>query len=101
MKYIKTFENLSEYPNVGDYVICEEGNLNLKDFIENNIGQIYKKYAGRRAKYLVKYENAPDLSGFSELDGFRVRVMYSDEFIYLSSDRAELESILSANKYNL
>ena len=100
---IKRFENISEGPKVGDYVICEEGNLNFKDFIESNIGVIYKEDTFRNNKYYVKYKNIPInvKKGFIRIDNANVRVMYLDEILHFSSNKEELESILVSKKYNL
>ena len=106
MKYIKQFENISKDPKVGDYVICEEGNPELKEFIENNIGQICRiyteKYNPIYPKYYIKYDNIPDdLKGFSILNGIKVRIIFSHNILFYSNSIEELELKISANKYNL
>lgn len=103
MKYLRKFEDLKEEPVVGDYVIIESNdiiNLNLKHFIENNIGQITKFFKFDET-VLIKYTNVPkDLriwfSSNAQIITFKL------EYIkYFSNNKEELEVILTANKYNL
>ena len=46
MKHIKTFENIQENPQIGDYVSCEDLDVDLfeyvHNFLSNNIGKIVK-----------------------------------------------------------
>jgi len=58
MKYIKSYENLSEL-NIGDYVIANNVygfKKDLREFLENNVGKI-KDY--NDSYYDIIYKNVP------------------------------------------
>lgn len=122
MKHLKTFEITvttrlvdkieddmsTDTPQKGDYVICQERmlkNSTINDFLQNNIGQIAiilnneKEY-----KYKVRYKNVPEelhyyfATGVDEF--FRVQ-MRRDEILYFSANRADMQLILKAKKYNI
>ena len=106
MKYIKQFENgygLRE----GDYVICdeEEDISPAYNFIKNNIGIFLRIIVNSNNEeyYAVQYSNVPkELKMYFEYHNmYNVRPMFEHEIRYWSNNREELESILSANKYNL
>jgi len=109
MKYIETYENMSE-PEIGDWVICKDVNTfnednDIIDFIDNNVGQIIKI---TKIVYLIKYginfnkvEFEPESFGFPSDDGLGVRRFQRSEIKHWSKDKENLEAILAANKYNL
>ena len=119
MRYIKHFEKLPKdnyvydpppgYPEDGDYVLMDGSDFItvLKDFIDNNIGQIsrYEDAKYNDYKYiLVKYKNIPIelinyFTGTYGDSGFK----YSDinNILFISKSKEELELKLAANKYNL
>jgi hypothetical protein len=107
MKYIKTYEAKDnqtlkpvEDSEIGDYVICSDGNLNIQYFIENNIGQV----AGKENNYLyVKYEDIPIdiLNSYPRAFTNSKRTMYLEEIKYCSSSKNILQQIINQNKYNL
>lgn len=104
----KIFENNKE-PKIGDYVVCYDGDSELKDFMFNNIGQIVKinkKGYGHKnnlGHYLVKYKNYPkELENeftWDDIDGGRPMRKY--EILHFSKNKKELEMFIQMNKYNL
>jgi hypothetical protein len=94
MKYIKKYEN--DRIDDGDYIIVDPKNeiyMNWKEFVKNNVGKIISSYyVDRHLIYIVDFD-----SGIG--DGHR---RYSSrEIIAHSKNKNELETILSANKYNI
>ena len=104
------------YPQIGDYVICKEKNLDnipkLKLFIENNIGQIVK-ISDSGTKRLFLY-NIPSnlLKYFDYLDNDfdlneekNCRIMYLNEIVFFSHSKQktlkELEIIITTKNFNL
>jgi len=61
MKYIKTYENTTFTPQIGEFAICEEYTAikELKEFLLNNIGEIIYRDEYLEALY-VKYHNIPE-----------------------------------------
>ena len=118
MKHLKTFENINE-PQVGDYVICYEDTIdyNLKSFISNNIGTIYKinkiyvnKNKNLECPYIIEYENEKipnNISiSFSIFDDSNIakrnkRNMREEEIIFFSKYKKDVEAYMQANKYNI
>lgn len=113
MKYIKAYENWSvdqdivtmyninqREPEVGDYVICEDGGF-IWEFTSTNIGQIISFDPERTGEeYLVKYENIPsDIIKYLR-DGTR-RMSRTHEIIYWSKSKKDLEMIIATKKYNV
>jgi hypothetical protein len=127
MKHLQKYENFltdlfkkkSDEPRVGDYVLCERDNSNnhmgtaklCSDFIENNIGLIINhlksKISDSEEVFRVKYENVPEkLKGgwffhSKELINCYYYITKKHEIKHWSKNREDLETILSANKYNL
>jgi len=59
--YIKKFENLTDEPKIGDYVICKiKDYLGLRDFMNDNIGKIIKIKYSNKMNYGIQYENIPN-----------------------------------------
>ena len=108
----KIFEEINDgKPQVGDYVICEEENFNknpVKKYVNENIGKIIKIHSPNSILwFLIEYDIDFITCGF-DIDKFQLeedpigcRNMNRDEIKYWSKDKEELESILSAKKYNL
>lgn len=103
MKYIKKYE-IRKYnrPRVLDYVICKEGTHlitpdYIKNFINNNIGQIVGFDKTADNQYIVKYENPPKGDEFID----DCRWFNRDEIIYYSPNKEELKLKLATKKYNL
>jgi len=108
MKHLKTYESDETEPQVGDYVICYEPSINLKAFIENNIGQIDKiniELLGHiNSKiYYVKYDNMPE-ELLIKHKGMLVdnnRAVFKEEILHISKYKEDLEPYISSKKYNL
>ena len=121
MKYLRTYENLQEEPQVGDYVICEEISrrpglsktwaIEFNNFLKSNIGQVVEDNYGdgtSSLKYVVCWEEIPQiLSGDFFNDYFNnilinnCRRFLPDEIKYCAKTKKELVHIIDANKYNL
>jgi hypothetical protein len=131
MRYLRTYEEKNNKPKVGDYVICDEGihiDIHLDnlydEFIKNNIGKCVNivlndiDLGGNSDDndeylYIINYDNIPKEieryfcfdkhTGYADEDckftGFRS--MLSNEIIYFSNNKDEMEVKISANKYNL
>jgi len=103
MKHLKTYESLSDKPEIGDYVICEDeeiiSNNTFRPFIKNNIGQIIE-IDEKPPEYNIKYENIPThlLNDYFYDDA---RYFYRKEIKYFSDNKEDLEILMNANKYNL
>ena len=106
MKYIKTYEDLNDEPNLGDYVITtviiSDVDPKLKFFLENNVGKIIQDQGKGHQQYLVKYG-----SFYHGLGDYTIREWWFDktEILYCSSDEEEVISILpyihDVNKFNI
>jgi hypothetical protein len=117
MKYIKKFEEIDQdkkdEPQIGDYVICNDkytdDKADVNIFIRTNIGQIIpmnnedEKIENDHFDYLVKYENIPHIfvDHFFDFCNKSARPMKREEIIYYSPNKADLEIIITQNKYNL
>jgi hypothetical protein len=103
MKYLKTFEENENEPQVGDYVICTEHaypNDELNNFLCTHIGIIsainFDTYAWSPIRYEVEFEElVPNFYAKN------VRKFLKNEIVHWSKNKAELELILTVNKYNL
>lgn len=113
MKYIKTYEDLNDEPQIGDYVVCseegkedilpEDNSYGVYEFTSNNVGQ-YVKYRGsvQHFKYLIKYEDLPEELRWSFYDDEEnCRRMAKKEILFWSKDKEACEAYLAAKKYNL
>lgn len=64
MKYLKTYENLTIEPKVGDYALMRVNLLLYKDkdevndFVNNTIGQIIEIHKDEEIR--IRYDNVPD-----------------------------------------
>jgi hypothetical protein len=101
MKYIKQYENNTK-PQIGDYVIVKDSmaDISLAIFFSENIGRIVNNEYQELYPFLVQFENIPyDFK--IEFHGGGTRQFDEDEIIEFSSNKKDLELILTANKYNL
>ena len=126
MKHLKTYESIKDNidPQVGDYVICNEDRDNIgnsqtdedfkivADIVKNNIGQCIEIFQGI---YYIKYDdnildNIDNIKKFKPYfdhthienkTGENIRRMNREEIISFSPNKETLETIMSANKYNL
>ena len=111
MKYIKTYEYRTKQPKIGDYVLVtdfEIDELEVKNFIETNIGQIIEIDKSAEVPYCVVFEKVPieykirPYFGFDCKDKIKnCRWFKRDEILNFSSNKEDLEVILAAKKYNL
>lgn len=110
MKYIKSYENIQEEPQVGDYIIMHTITIepNAFKFINNNIGQILTIEPGlsQNKKLLsIAYDNVPaEITEWFNWDSFIMKYVkrFSDRFIVaFSKNKEDLEHIIDAKKYNL
>ena len=103
MKYIKKFESLDE-PKIGDYVACEEelGINELCDFINNTVGKIFK-IENSYYNYAVKFDNIPqNLNEFFTDFGYKdCRGFNSNEILFWSENKEDVEEYLMTKKYNI
>ena len=110
MKHLKQFEFLNQNePQIGDYVLCHEEDVedddDLTNFIDNNIGKIIGIDNTNTVPFDVEYENVPDniryhFTFYTSND----RLMTRKEIIYFSPNKPnkeELEAIKQANKFNI
>lgn len=109
MKHLKSFENNTQIdPEIGDYVICyEEIDSRIDDdglahFLSNNIGKIVRINSLPSIRYSVEYENIPTKldTWFHDIK-LNCREMRESEIIHWTKNKKELETIITANKYNL
>lgn len=121
MKYIKTYEQLDEEPQIGDYVIMTSYEW-LNEFLHNNIGQIvfigtqnqndninviYPSNIITDDSYfrkITKYEH--DIyDKFSSIarnnKKVSLRIFERNEILYFSKNKEDLEAKIAAKKYNL
>jgi hypothetical protein len=106
MKYIKKFEYRTKQPKVGDYVLVTDIYVTIRNFIENNIGQIIEIDKTIELSYCVIFENIPkeyDLYfgvGCKD-DVDNCRWFARREILNFSSNKEDIEYLLVAKKYNL
>ena len=101
MKYIKYYEevyNDENEPHVYDYVIMISSVDTVKNFIENNIGQIIEI---DRENYdvTVKYFNIP--SHLKEYFVNNSRIFGLRKIKHWSKNKEDLIPFIQSNKYNL
>ena len=105
MKYLKYFENIIE-PKLNDYVSCEEdhreSNINLKNYIANNIGKIFR-YNTKTLQYLIEFDYVPDnLKGrFTKRGGKYLRWLAIDNIKEFDDSIEKLKLKIQRNKYNI
>lgn len=101
MKYIKYYEaidNEEEEPKLYDYVIMRSTVDPVKQFIENNVGQIFE-IDKENDDVLIKYFNIPDNLKEYFIRGTRP---FGYKLIkHWSKSKRELEAFISQNKFNL
>lgn len=94
MKYIKKYEN--NRIDDGEYVIVDhkkEIYMNWRNFVKNNVGKIVSHYyVDKHLIYIIDFD-------CNIGDGYRR--YNSNDIIAHSKNKNELETILSANKYNI
>lgn len=104
MKYIKTYENIINKPNVGNYVMMKTSHPELVDFIANNIGKVININFTYDYEITVKYTNIPlELKKhFSLYKGdYCTRIFPISYVINFAKTKKELQQKLVTIKYNL
>ena len=100
MRYIKTYEQNINKPQVGDWVILEFSKIHKRlleqhiDFMNSHVGQITTITYRPIAYKIDFYENIP---GFQQTMWWTA----SGNIKMFSDDKEELEAILAADKYNI
>lgn len=107
----KIFESLNRAPKEGDYVLINYEQYDnyahrpWYEFYKSNIGQIVN-FSFDSNSYKIKFKitelpkNFPK-GYFNIEDGYYTENYYLRNLKYWSEDKHDLETILSANKYNL
>lgn len=109
MKYLKTFENTIEYPNVGDYVLIKSRISNIakdeklkkiSNFIDTTIGTVSKI---NDDFVMVYYEYIPnDISTyFLNKHGYHTRLFDLSRIVEFDSDIEMLKFKIKSKKYNI
>jgi len=121
MRYLKTYESIIDGPQIGDYVICDEGydewsmtpyGKKLANFINNNIGNVVKIRKGtkfnQKNKYTIQYQNIPieleqafNTWGNKNIKDYKIRYFSIKEIKYYSKNKEDCEAYLASKKYNL
>lgn len=102
MKYLKTYENLNNMPEIeiGDYVVCVDHNDDddLVKFLSENVGRVEiikpnKEWLG------INFDNIPK----KLIDDYTDPPWDFDmsEIVFISKNREDCELYLSVKKYNL
>jgi len=107
MRHLKLYEELNiDQPERGDYVIavCTENVSNKKmlEFVNNTIGKLMlSEYDSLidTFEYTVKYDEIPEELSEYYFSISGTKCFY--ELKYWSKNKKDLETIISANKYNL
>ena len=96
MKYIKTFENLRNVPQVGDYIVVKLNN-NPKP-----IARTLETYIGKITKVLYN-DTILHIYDRSYLTNFGIIEWWvnGDEILDWSENKEDLEHYIIANKFNL
>jgi len=104
MKYLKTYEQNSNKPKIGDYVLMktDSKNIDYRNFLKSNAGKI--EYIMGNVVYVL-YKNIPiKLLKFFNFNTFSQEYYHTfneNKILVFSDNPDDLELKLSANKYNL
>jgi len=92
MKHLKTFENISKGPQVGDYVVCETDQEKVyAQFVRSNVGLITRIIFLSSYPYEIEYSHT----------FLGTQFFYRNEIVFWSKNKKDCEMFLDANKYNL
>ena len=105
MKYIKTFEDLQEIPQVGDYVLCKDYiTRDIESRISSKIGVIIN-YDSEYIRYTIKYEPKKTPSEHRKKLGINTHYMRRGVDLYSivmwSKNKDDIEAKITAKKYNI
>lgn len=111
MKYLKTYENLTIEPKVGDYVLMRV-NLELykdkdevNDFVNNTIGQIIEIHKDEEIR--IRYDNVPDnikdwfLNERHKGEKTYSRILSKKNIVAIGETPEDVKFNKVINKYNL
>ena len=107
MKYIKTFENIENLPEIDDWVIMKTLSSHniVKNFINNTIGEVVNldKTNIQNIDITVMYYDIPeDFKKLMNVDSdVYVREFRSNQIVEFAKTKEELELKLQSNKYNI
>lgn len=104
MRYIKTYEDLTDTPQVGDYVIVDSSKMkDLHEFFDSEIGKIdsinQKESECKGWPYYVTFEKRIPSSSFGESDD--MMAFKQQEFLAWSPNKEDLKIYMDTKKYNL
>jgi len=103
----KLYEKLNDgVPEVGDYVICGGkfliGSHKLfRNAVINNIGKIINYDSTYKYTINYNYKFGGNINYYTNLEGDNNYYTNSEDILYWSKDKKELEQILQANKFNI
>ena len=107
MKYIKYYEHsIKDELQINNFVSCREDSnetdINLKNYIKDNIGKIFK-YNPRADQYLIEFNYAPDnLKGrFTKRNGKYLRWFSIDNIVEFDKSIDKLKLKIQSNKFNI
>jgi hypothetical protein len=105
MKYIKTYEELNTWPQIGDYIISDKQYHEIDDFLTTHIGKIvHIEEDDDYPYYVAQYSDVPTdfFDFFNHLQDYpSSRVFKRDEIIEYSKNKEDLKPYILINKYNL
>jgi len=96
MKYIKTYEDTDEFPQIGDYILMKMtrvSDFNL--YVSTHIGKIVDRRKNHPHMYVVKYDEVIPHWNTNLID------VFLNEILYFSKNKEELELKLQINKFNI
>lgn len=100
MKHLKTYEENTQYPEVGDYVLIDPmcAQENLESFFKTEIGKIIEYVDDDYEQYHIKFDKPlPSLEKYK--DNF---LTFSDEEILdFSKNKEELLIKINAQNFNI
>jgi len=105
MKYLKTYEDTQEKPQVGDYVLCKNYIVgDIEDRIASEIG-IIKNYESEYDSYTIKYDPKKPPSKDSIRRGTNLYYYRRDvktySIIMWAKNKEDIEAYIQSKKYNL
>ena len=100
MKHLKSYENNNTIPKKGNYVLMSTDHLDVdvKNFINNNIGKIVNNIMSKNSSVMIKYENVPE-----NIEEYFIpyRTFSQHQILYFSPNKEDVKRQLTANKFNL
>jgi len=104
MKYLKTYEDLQQIPQVGDYVLCKDYiTSDIETRIDSNIGKI-SNYDDINEYYTIIYDSKYKNSILYKKtggNGYMRRGIRQHSIIMWSKNKEDIEAYIQSKKYNL